>query len=142
VLIAVGCALAAMVLFGIWIDRDRGVVPDRAPSQPTAIVAAADAPITYSGTGNQTTAPFYLAGGAYHTRWSAWGEAAEFPPCTHSASLFAVDPAVGLVRELATRVQVPATGASQESDLRDLKPGAYYFDVSSECGWQIALTPS
>ena len=32
-------------------------------------------------------------------------------------------------------------GASDERYLADLKPGNYYVDVNSECGWQIALSP-
>jgi hypothetical protein len=142
VLLAVGCALAAMVLFGIWVDRERGSAPVATPPQPTTVASTADGPIVYSGTGSQSTAPFYLAGGAYHSRWSAWGESAVFPPCTHSVSLLAVDPAIGDVLDLATLVQVPSTGATQESDVRDLKPGTYFFDVTSECAWQIAITPS
>jgi len=59
----------------------------------------------------------------------------------------AVDPAnattsSGHVADLAKVVQVPATGASDERFIANLKPGDYYLDINSECGWQIALSPS
>ncbi len=57
----------------------------------------------------------------------------------------AVDPAnaetsLGHVTDLANLVHVPATGASYTSYVYNVKPGDYYLDVSSACGWQIALS--
>ena len=43
--------------------------------------------------------------------------------------------------DLAKFAHVPATCASDERDIANLKPGNYYVDVNSECGWQIALSP-
>ena len=91
--------------------------------------------------------PSQSTGGTYRVVWSAWGPAANFPPCTHSAELIAVDPANGTtssghVADLAKLVQVPATGASDERYIANLKPGDYYLDIASECGWQVALSPS
>jgi len=99
------------------------------------------------GMGNRKGDPFYLAGGTYRVLWSAWGPAAEFPPCTHSAELLTVNPAnagsaSGHVADLAKSVQVPATGASVERYIANLKPGEYYVDIRSECGWQISLNQS
>jgi hypothetical protein len=146
VVLAVGFALAAALLVAVWIERS--VRPGLAgrPAQPTAGARTAEAPIIVSGVGNQTSAPFYLAGGTYRGNWSAWGEAAEFPPCTHSAELLAVDPANaatagGHVSDMASLVSVPATGASDTSYLYNIKPGEYYVDVTSACSWQIALSP-
>jgi hypothetical protein len=104
-------------------------------------------PIIYAGTGTQTTPPFYLAGGTYRTLWSAWEKAPEYPPCTHSAELMAVDAANatasgGHVVDLARLVHVPATGASDESYVINVEPGDYYLAVESACSWQIAITPN
>jgi hypothetical protein len=141
-LVVGGCALAIAVLVAFGRSSDA-----RVSGPPPQATAVADGPIVISGFGSQTSDPFYLAGGTYHSNWSAWGQAAEFPPCTHSAELMAVDPdntegALGHVMDLAKRVQVPATGASQASDVYNLKPGDYYLDVNSECAWQISFSPS
>jgi hypothetical protein len=146
-LVVGGVGLAAVVLVGLWVDPDlNAFVSGRSP-QATAVVRAARAPIIYSGMGTQTTAPFYLAGGTYRAQWSAWERAPEWPPCTHSIELMAVDPANattsdGHVTDLAKLVHVPATGASDESYVINVKAGDYYLDVDSACGWQIAITPN
>ena len=110
-------------------------------------MGTAEARIIYAGVGSQITAPFYLAGGTYQSHWAAWGDAPEFPPCTHSAELMAIAPANattsgGHVTDLAKLVSVPATGASDDSYVVSLKPGDYYLDVTSACAWQIALSPN
>ncbi|HEY3061796.1 MAG TPA: hypothetical protein VGL99_22715 [Chloroflexota bacterium] len=137
-----GFALVAVVL--AWRGLGRGFdgdvnSPQRKPTTGT--------PIIRTGIYSQSTDPFYLAGGTYRTEWAAWGEAPEFPPCTHSAELKAVDPAngdssLGHVTDLAKLVHVPATGASAASYVYNLEPGEYYLDVQSACGWQIALSPA
>jgi hypothetical protein len=139
-----GFALAAVVLIGIGVGRgaDAGVIGP--PPQATALVRAARGPIILAGMGSQTTDPFYLAGGTYRSEWSAWGPAPEYPPCTHSAELMAVDPdnaetSLGHVADLASLVHVPATGASDERYVSNVKAGDYYLHVTSACGWQIAL---
>jgi hypothetical protein len=146
VVLAIGFALAALVLIALWINPQVGAVLNGRPPQSSPAVRNTDAPIIFSGVGSQTTAPFYLTGGTYHGDWSAWGEGAEFPPCTHSAELLAVNPsngetAGGHVADLASLVSVPATGASAESYVYNLKPGEYFLDVASACSWQIALSP-
>jgi hypothetical protein len=142
-----GLALAAVVLAWLGLSRGLNAGGSGPPPQATATVRAADAAIIFSGLGSQTTDPFYLAGGTYRSDWSAWGEAPEFPPCTHSAELMAIDPAnaetsLGHVADLASLVHVPATGASYSSYVYNVKPGDYYLDVASACGWQIALSPT
>jgi hypothetical protein len=132
--LAVGLAVAALLLLvGIWIVRDFGTG-----------IRSDKGSVIYSGLGTQNTASFYLAGGTYRTHWSAWERGPEYPPCTHSAELMAVDHAnattpLGHVVDLARLVQVPPTGASVESYVINVKPGDYYFEISSECGWQIAI---
>jgi hypothetical protein len=142
-----GFALAAVVLTRLALGRGSDAGVSSPPGQATAVVRTADAPIILTGIGSQTTDPFYLAGGTYRSDWSAWGEAPEYPPCTHSAELMAVDPAnaetsLGHVTNLAKLVQVPATGASATSYVYNVKPGDYFLDVDSACGWQIALSPT
>ena len=107
----------------------------------------AETPIILAGMGSRHGDPFHLGGGTYRVIWSAWGPAAEFPPCTHSAELMAVDAANattsgGHVADLAKLAHVPATGASEERYVASLKPGEYYVEVTSECGWQIAFSLS
>jgi hypothetical protein len=46
----------------------------------------------------------------------------------------------GHVADLAKLAHVPATGASEEHYIANLRPGEYYVDVYSECGWQIAFS--
>jgi hypothetical protein len=140
-----GLVLAGMaVLLVVWFGR--GFSPAlRSPAQPTPDSPAPDAPVILTGVGSQTTRAFHLAGGTYHSVWSAWGQAAEFPPCTHSVELRAADPANasasnGHVTDLAKLVSVPATGASQERDIAGVRAGDYYLDVASACSWQIELT--
>ena len=146
-LVCGGFALAAVVLTGLGVGRGFDASVSGPPRQATAIVRTAEAPIVLMGIGSQTTNPFYLAGGTYRSDWSAWGKAPEYPPCTHSAELMAVDTAnaetsLGHVTDLANLVQVPATGASQASYVYNVKPGDYYLDVTSACAWQIALSPT
>jgi hypothetical protein len=139
-------ALFAVVVLGRGL---RGPSPDyevtAPPPQPSPIPLSADKPIILSGVGSQTTKSFYLAGGTYHSIWSAWGEAAEFPPCLHSVALMAANRASGEtsnahVIDLAKLVDVPATGASEERIVGDLKPGNYYLEVRSECAWEVSLS--
>jgi hypothetical protein len=142
-----GFALAAVVLTGLGVGRGFGASVSGPPAQATADVRTAEAPIVLTGIGSQTSNPFYLAGDAYRSDWSAWGKAPEYPPCTHSARLIAVDPtnaetSLGRVIELANRVQVPATGVSQASYVYNVKHGDYYLDISSACAWQFAITPT
>jgi hypothetical protein len=124
-------------LAALWRDR---------PAVPSEVAADSNAPIVYVGAGTQTTPTFHLTGGTYRTQWSAWERAPEYPPCTHSADLMAVESANSTtsdrhVMDLARLVQVPATGGSHEAVV-DVKPGDYYVDVNSECAWQIAITPA
>jgi len=142
-----GLALAAVVLTGLAVGRGSDASVSGPPRQATAIVRTAEARIVLTGIGSQSTDPFYLAGGTYRSDWAAWGEAPEYPPCTHSAELMAVDPAnagtsLGHVTDLAKLVQVPATGASDAIYVYNVKPGDYYLDVASACAWQIALSPT
>ncbi len=142
-----GFALAVLVLAALGVGRGIDAGVSSPPPQATASVRTAEAPIILRGLGSQTTDTFYLAGGTYRSDWSAWAEAPEFPPCTHSAELMAVDPAnaetsLGHVTDLAYLVHVPATGASDASYVYNVKPGGYYLDVASACGWQFALSPT
>jgi hypothetical protein len=140
-----GLALAIAVFIRLEVGRGPDAGVSGPPARPTPSGLTAAEPIVLSGKGSQTSRPFYLAGVTYRSVWSAWGEAAEFPPCTHSVRLLAVDPAgtsPGNVINLANHVQVPATGTSQASNVDNVKPGDYYLDVYSECAWQIALSPT
>jgi hypothetical protein len=140
-------ALAAVVLTWLGLGRLFEAGVSGPPRQPTAVVVTVDEPVILSGVLSQTTVVFYLAGGTYRSDWSAWGQAPEYPPCTHSAELMAVDAAngetpPGHVTDLAKLVHVPATGASAASYVYDVQPGDYYLDVNSACAWQFALSPT
>jgi hypothetical protein len=108
---------------------------------------AVDAPVIFTGVGSQDTKSFHLAGGTYRTVWAAWGEAPEFPPCTHSVELLVIDPNNSAtpsthVSDLAKLVTVPATGTSEERYLANAEPGSYYLHITSACSWQVALSSS
>ena len=146
-LVVGGLALAVAVLIGLGLSRGSDSGVSSPPPQATAIVHAAQEPIILAGLGSQTTDPFYLAGGTYRSDWSAWGEHPDYPPCTHSAELLAVDPAnaetsLGHVSDLADLAHIPATGASYTIYIYNIKSGDYYLDVASECAWQIAISPT
>lgn len=139
-------ALVAVAFTGVRFGGDLNAVIHRPPAIESSLKPSAEGSIILAGTGSRRGDPFYLAGGTYRVEWAAWGPAAEFPQCTHSAELMAVDPANvttsrGHVADLAKLVHVPATGASDEQFIANLKPGSYYLDVASECGWQIAISP-
>jgi hypothetical protein len=137
------CALAGAVVTGVHFSSDLNAVIHRPPAIEGSFKPNAEVSVILAGMGSRRGDPFYLDGGTYRVVWSAWGPAANYPPCTHSAELRAVDPANGgHVADLAKLVQVPATGASDERFVANLKPGSYYLDITSECGWQIALNPS
>src|SRR5258708_38169669 len=87
VLVISGLALAAVVYTGLGLRRGFDAGASGPPTQATAIVPIAEGPIILSGFRSQTTDLFYLAGGTYRSDWSAWGEAPEYPPCTHSIEL-------------------------------------------------------
>jgi hypothetical protein len=142
-----GFALTAVVLAGLGLGRGSDVGVTSPPRQATAVAVTMDEPVILTGVHSQTTVVFHLAGGTYRSDWSAWGPAPEYPPCTHSAELIAVETAnaatsLGHVTDLVKRVHVPATGGSAARYLYDVKPGDYYLDVTSACAWQIALTPT
>ena len=142
-----GVALAVAVFAGVRARGDLNAFIHRPPAIEDSFGPNAHAPVILMGSGSRHLDPFYLAGGTYHVVWSAWGPSAVYPPCTHSAELLAVDPANattsgGHVADLAKFAHVPATGTSEERYIANLKPGEYYVDVNSECGWQIALSPS
>jgi hypothetical protein len=140
--------LACLVVLGaFWASRGfhSNVSDLRSPTPSPTGVPTADAPVVFSGVGSQDTQSFHLAGGTYRTVWSAWGEAAEFPPCTHSVELLVIDPnrsaSLGAhVTDLAKLVSVPATGASEERYLANAEPGSYYLHITSACSWQVALS--
>jgi hypothetical protein len=139
-----GFALAAAVFIRVEVGRGSEGGVSGPPPQATARARATVEPIVLAGKGSQTSRPFYLAGQTYRSVWSAWGEAAEFPPCTHSVRLLAADPADTSLSpvNLAYHVQVPATGTSQATNVDNVKPGDYYLEVTSACAWQIALSPT
>jgi hypothetical protein len=142
-----GCALVAVTFASVRFSGDVNSIIHPPPVIESSLRSNAEAPVILIGNGSRRGDPFYLAGGTYRIVWSAWGPAANFPPCTHSAELMAVNPAdaptsSGHVADLAKLVQVPATGASNERYIANLKRGQYYVDVTSECGWQISVSPT
>ena len=148
VILALGsCAAIGAILTGVRLSGDLNTIIHPAPSIESSVKPNAAQSIVIMGMGSRHGDPFYLTGGTYRVIWSAWGPAANFPPCTHSAELLAVDlmnaaTTSAHVADLAKFAHVPATGATDERFIANLKPGNYYVDVDSECGWQIALTPS
>jgi hypothetical protein len=135
-----GLGLAVMVLVGVWLDG--GLVGVLGGPSSSPAVGEAEPPMIYSGVGSQSTAPFYLPGGSYRGQWSAWGQTPDDPPCTHSAELLATDSAGKQVLQLASLVQVPATGATRQTEAVRLEAGYYALDVRSACAWQISLQPA
>ncbi len=90
---------------------------------------------------SKSTDPFFLGGGNYRGLWSAWGPSPVDPPCTHSIELVAVDSANATPQmDLVKFAHVPSTGATAEIYLLNIKPGDYYLEINSACGWQIELS--
>jgi hypothetical protein len=132
------CALVGATAFALLVTRN-AAEPVASPVAPTP---STEAHIVVMGLHGKTSDPFFLDGGSYRTVWSAWGESPSDPPCTHSVALMAVDPADDSGdTSLASHIQVPSTGVTEEIDLSDVAPGDYYFEVTSACAWQIELSP-
>ena len=134
-------ALAVVVLAGLAVLAVTFTRSDTVSNPPTPL-ASNEERVVLMGLRGRTSDPFFLDGGSYRGIWSAWGETPSDPPCTHSVALMAVDSAnaTGPIY-LASLVQVPSTGTSEEVDMPDLEPGDYYFQVASACAWQIELSP-
>ena len=140
-----GCALVAVVFAGLRFKGDLNALIHRPVAIDSSFKPNPEASMIFAGSQNRRIDPFYLAGGTYRFLWSAWGPAAEYPPCSHSVELLAVDPANaaasdGHVADLAKRVDVPGGGSSDERYIANLKPGEYYLDIHSDCGWQISIS--
>jgi hypothetical protein len=123
----IGClAIAAVALLA--------APRSRAPNQPVAVTP--QSALVFAGTEGRTSKSFFLNGGHYRATWSAWGTSPSEPPCTHSVEFVGSN---GAVVELASHVQVPATGATAQIDLANMQPGAYSLEITSACAWQIEL---
>ncbi len=131
-----GFALATVAAFAVSVSHGPGASVSTAVPTPNS-----EGSIVLMGLNGRTTDPFFLAGGSYRATWSAWGETANEPPCTHSMALLAVDPNVSAESsmELAKSVQVPYTGTTAVVDIEDLSPGDYFIQITSACAWQIEL---
>ena len=128
-LFAIGClALAAVAALAHQ--------PNRAPNQVAAPTPTPQASLVFAGTEGTTSKSFFLSGGSYRATWSAWGISPNEPPCTHSVEFVGSN---GTVVELASHVQVPATGVSAQMDLANMQPGDYSLEINSACAWQIEL---
>lgn len=110
--------------------------PNRAPSQPLAPTPTRQTALVFAGTEGSTSKSFFLEGGDYRATWSAWGVTPSEPPCTHSIHLTGPS---GPPQDLATAVQVPATGVSAQIDLMNVVRGNYDLQITSACAWQIEL---
>src|SRR5215471_3451918 len=75
-----GCALVAAVFTSIRFG-DLNAAIHGPPAIESSFESKADASVVLMGMGNKQVAPFHLTGGTYRVVWSAWGPAAEFPPC-------------------------------------------------------------
>jgi hypothetical protein len=130
--------MARWLLFGIGCLAIAAVAAlARQPKQPVApSPTPQSAPLVFAGTEGTTSKSFFLDGGDYRATWSAWGLTPNEPPCTHSVQFVGSN---GMVVELASHVQVPATGVTGQIDLANMKPGDYSLQITSACAWQIEL---
>jgi hypothetical protein len=112
------------------------VQPKRAPNQPVVPSPTPQSALVFAGTEGSTSKSFFLNRGSYRATWSAWGTSPSEPPCTHSVEFVGSN---GAVVELASHVQVPATGTTAQIELTDLDPGDYSLQITSACAWQIEL---
>ena len=90
-----------------------------------------DASVILMGMGSRRVSPLPCRG-TYRVLWSAWGPAAEFPPCTHLPNCWQSIPLKRGHRadmgRLAKFAHVPATGGSEERLLPTRRN--YYVDVN------------
>lgn len=129
--------MARWLLFGIGCLAIAAVAAlARQPKQMVAPTPTPKSALVFVGTEGTTSKSFFLDGGDYRATWSAWGTSPNEPPCTHSVQFVGTN---GLVVELASHVQVPATGVTAQMDLANIKPGDYLLQITSACAWQIEL---
>lgn len=124
----VGAALALLV----------AVVPAAAAQEATPVPCSVGQPggdpVTITGKGQSSSAPFVLAGGAYTVDWSS-----DEPTTALSfVSLkSATDPSV-LRSETILNGKA---GSAGQTHLYNVKPGTYFVDVRAPSGWRVTLTP-
>jgi hypothetical protein len=117
-------------------------VPTAAAAETCGQVLATDAAgqVALSGDGKLNTRPFDLAGGAYTVRWS--GAAKATGGSNLILSLKRTDhPILGSELLVNTIVNRDSGSLSGETQIYNVKPGAFYLDVMAPGDWSVTITP-
>jgi hypothetical protein len=101
--------------------------------------APAEAPVTITGSGIESSAPFHLDGGVYLVEWTATFNSGS-DGCYHGADLKAVDPDVLMVEPLASELLDSGDPMEGTTYVYDLARGDYYVRASSGCDWSFTFT--
>lgn len=109
-----------------------------AATQAVSEPAAAEAPVTITGSGIENSAPFLLDGGIYLVEWTAIPHSDQ--GCYHGAELEAVDPDAAVFEPLANELLDSAAPKTGTTYIYDLAGGDYYVHASSGCDWSFTFT--
>jgi hypothetical protein len=117
-----------------------GPTPPPAPPAPTAPAGGGDRPLTFKGSGELKTKPFFLAGGNYTSDWTA-SDPTSHPQvgCFHSGFLESADPSGVLSLDLGSKILFPGRSAHGTTQLPGLKAGQYILDMTSGCSWTVII---
>jgi hypothetical protein len=110
------------------------------PQEGAIPSAGGEQSITFSGTGQMKTKPFFLAGGNYVSDWSA-SDPTSRPQmgCFHSGFLESADPSGVVLLDLGTKILYPGRSAQGTTQLPGLGAGQYILDMSSGCAWTVTI---
>jgi hypothetical protein len=97
--------------------------------------------VTFKGSGEMKTKPFFLAGGNYMSEWSA-SDPTSGPPvgCFHSGFLESTDPSVLVSFDLGTKILFPGRSARGTTSLPNLTAGQYILNMTSGCAWTVTIS--
>jgi hypothetical protein len=110
-----------------------------APAPPGS--AAGGQALTFSGTGEMKTKPFFLAAGSYVSEWTARDPSSGMVGgCFHSGFLESADGAVATY-DLGSKIIFPGRGAEGTAPLLNLRAGQYLLNMTSGCSWTVKIKP-
>lgn len=134
-MISIRSILAAIVAATLF-AAPASAAQETAPPSCAAGQPSGD-PLTVGGTGQQQSAPFALAGGAYRVDWTT---AAPTTQLSFIELKSADDPSV-LRSKTILNATAEGGATSGQTFLYTVKPGPHYLSVRLPAAWAVTLTP-
>jgi hypothetical protein len=109
------------------------------PAEPLQQPELQETTISFSGSSTLKTKSFDLEGGNYTIDWTATDTNGRVG-CSHGGYLKAVDPNVFMLESFGSS---PGAGETKSgsTEVYNLKPGKYYFQLFSGCDWTVRISP-